>query len=38
MMYNDSYCKHKDYFFSYLLVYITKISQLAHYSNNNPLF
>lgn len=29
MMYNDSYCKHKDYFFSYLLVYITILKSVS---------
>lgn len=29
MMYNDSYCKHKDYFFSYFLVYITILKSVS---------
>lgn len=29
MMYNDSYCKHKDYIFSYLLVYITILKSVS---------
>lgn len=29
MMYNDSYCKHKDYIFSHLLVYITILKSVS---------
>lgn len=29
MMYNDSYYKHKDYFFSYFLVYVTILKSVS---------